>query len=178
MKLPAIALVVFVLSLVGVTLATRPPSPTVAAAPARGAHDSAAAQPPAGTDSVRRDSVADRQGPEPAASDTTPGPVTPPTPPAPAVPADRPAAAAPPGPGAAAAHVTAPDQSTLYHRLARIIATMNPQDAAGVLAKMTNDEVTGILSQLGTRPAASLLASLPKERAALISQRLLTPGRP
>jgi flagellar motility protein MotE (MotC chaperone) len=42
---------------------------------------------------------------------------------------------------------------------------------------MTDEEVVGILSQLGTRPAASLLASLPKERAAVLSQRLLAPEK-
>ena len=49
-------------------------------------------------------------------------------------------------------------------------------DAAKVLGYMSDEEVQGVLQQLGVRPAAGLLAALPKERAAVLSRRLLTGG--
>jgi flagellar motility protein MotE (MotC chaperone) len=50
---------------------------------------------------------------------------------------------------------------------------MKTSDAVKVLAFMSDDEVQGVLEQLGVRQAAGLLAALPKERAAVLSRRLL-----
>lgn len=81
-------------------------------------------------------------------------------------PSDRPAPAAGvdghEGPGDAA-----------FKQLARIFSNMKTTDAAKVLAYMSDDEVQGVLQQLGVRPAAGLLAALPKERAALLGRRML-----
>jgi flagellar motility protein MotE (MotC chaperone) len=60
-----------------------------------------------------------------------------------------------------------------YKQLARIFANMKTTDAVKVLAYMSDEEVEGVLRQLGVRPAAGLLAALPKERAAVLSRRLL-----
>lgn len=174
MKLAAIALAVFVLSVVGVTLATRPSAPARAAVLAQVARDSATVQVRAGADSVRPDSGAGQHADGAAAPGSAGAAAAPQTPDTSVSPVEP----APAAPAHTAPHTVTPDLTALYHRLARIIATMNPQDAAGVLAKMSDSEVVGILAQLGTRPAASLLASLPKDRAALLSERLLSPGKP
>ena len=59
-----------------------------------------------------------------------------------------------------------PREAAAFKQLARIFANMKTTDAAKVLAYMSDDEVQGVLQQLGVRPAAGLLAALPKERAA------------
>lgn len=64
-------------------------------------------------------------------------------------------------------------EASSYKQLARIFANMKTTDAAKVLAYMSDEEVEGVLRQLGVRPAAGLLAALPKERAAALSRRLL-----
>ena len=64
-----------------------------------------------------------------------------------------------------------------YKQLARIFANMKTTDAAKVLGYMSDTEVEGVLQQLGVRPAAGLLAALPKERAAALSRRLLSSGK-
>lgn len=63
-----------------------------------------------------------------------------------------------------------------YKQLARIFSNMKTTDAAKVLAYMSDEEVQGVLQQLGVRPAAGLLAALPKERAAVLSRRMLAAG--
>ena len=91
--------------------------------------------------------------------------------PAPTAPPSRPTAAA-----AAPAAASATREEAAYKQLARIFANMKTTDAAKVLGYMSDEEVQGVLQQLGVRPAAGLLAALPKERAAVLSRRLLTGG--
>lgn len=69
------------------------------------------------------------------------------------------------------------DRQVAYKQLARIFSNMKTTDAAKVLAYMSDEEVEGVLRQLGVRPAAGLLAALPKERAAALSRRLLSTGK-
>lgn len=66
------------------------------------------------------------------------------------------------------------DKAAAYRQLARIFANMKTADAARVLAYMSDDETQGVIEQLGVRQAATLLSNLPKERAALLSRRLLS----
>jgi len=63
--------------------------------------------------------------------------------------------------------------------VAKIIANMKPKSAVEVFAKLSDDEVEAIVRQLNAKQTASLLAVLPKDRAALLSRRLLEakPGR-
>ena len=73
------------------------------------------------------------------------------------------------------AEATGP-KGAAYKQLARIFSNMKTTDAAKVLAYMSDEEVQGVLEQLGVRPAAGLLAALPKERAAILSRRMLGAG--
>ncbi len=59
--------------------------------------------------------------------------------------------------------------------VAKILITMKPKAAAEIIAKLTDDEVENIVRQLNAKQVATLLGSLPQERAALLSRRLLTP---
>ena len=77
--------------------------------------------------------------------------------------ATKPAAA----PAAAPAATEAKERAA-YKELARIFANMKTTDAAKVLGYPSDTEVEGVLQQLGVRPAAGLLAALPKERAAAL----------
>jgi hypothetical protein len=69
--------------------------------------------------------------------------------------------------------VAEPAAAASFRQLARIFSNMKTSDAVKVLAFMSDDEVQGVLEQLGVRQAAGLLAALPKERAAVLSRRLL-----
>ncbi len=62
-----------------------------------------------------------------------------------------------------------------YQSLARIFAKMKPADAAEVLLLMSNEEVEGVVRNLGVRQAASVMSSLPEQRAAELARRLLIP---
>ena len=55
---------------------------------------------------------------------------------------------------------------------------MKTTDAVKVMGFMSDDEVQGVLEQLGVRQAAGLLAAFPKERAAVLSRRLLHAAGP
>lgn len=59
--------------------------------------------------------------------------------------------------------------------VAKILITMKPKAAAEIIAKLTDDEVETIVRQLNAKQVAALLGSLPQERAAMLSRRLLTP---
>jgi hypothetical protein len=82
-------------------------------------------------------------------------------------------AARPPAPAVGESAEAEKLEAASYKQLARIFANMKTTDAAKVLAYMSDEEVEGVLRQLGVRPAAGLLAALPKERAAALSRRLL-----
>jgi hypothetical protein len=87
-----------------------------------------------------------------------------------------------PVPVAQAATVAPADSARAAARaksVAKIIANMKPKSAVEVFAKLSDDEVETIVRQLNAKQTASLLAVLPKDRAALLSRRLLEakPGR-
>ncbi len=63
-----------------------------------------------------------------------------------------------------------------YQSLARIFAKMKPAEAAEVLLLMSNEEVEGVVRNLGVRQAASVMSSLPEQRAAELARRLLIPS--
>jgi flagellar motility protein MotE (MotC chaperone) len=52
---------------------------------------------------------------------------------------------------------------------------MKALEAAKVLAFLSDDEVEGILRAVGPRQAADFMTNIPKERAAILSRRLLVP---
>jgi hypothetical protein len=62
-----------------------------------------------------------------------------------------------------------------YKQVARVLSAMKPPEAAKVIAFLSDDEVEGLLRSVGPRQAADFLTNIPKERAALLSRRLLTP---
>ncbi len=91
-----------------------------------------------------------------------------------------------PGPGhgpapalaALAARMTDPKQrEQAYKQVARIFSAMKPPEAAKVLAFLSDEEVEGILRAVGPRQAADFMTNLPKERAAVLSRRLLIPRK-
>ena len=47
--------------------------------------------------------------------------------------------------------------------------------ASSLIAFLSDDEVEGLLRAVGPRQAADFLSNIPKERAALLSRRLLIP---
>jgi hypothetical protein len=87
----------------------------------------------------------------------------------------RPTAAA--GPTVAATGVTTDPiaKAGAYKQVARVLSAMKPPEAAKVIAFLSDDEVEGLLRSVGPRQAADFLMNIPKERAALLSRRLLTP---
>jgi hypothetical protein len=62
-----------------------------------------------------------------------------------------------------------------YKQVARVLSAMKPPEAAKVIAFLSDDEVEGLLRSVGPRQAADFLTNIPKERAAMLSRRLLTP---
>lgn len=83
------------------------------------------------------------------------------------------AAAAVVKPVAAAADPVA--KAGAYKQVARVLSAMKPVEAAKVIAFLSDDEVEGLLRAVGPRQAADFLTNIPKERAAVLSRRLLVP---
>jgi flagellar motility protein MotE (MotC chaperone) len=63
-------------------------------------------------------------------------------------------------------------------QVARVLSAMKAAEAAKVLAFLSDTEVEGILRAVGPRQAADFMTNLPKERAANLSRRLMTPKGP
>ena len=59
-------------------------------------------------------------------------------------------------------------------QLAKIFAAMRPEDAAAVLQGMENPEVQAILLRMGERQAAAILGDFAPDRAAALSQLVLS----
>jgi MgtE intracellular N domain len=66
-------------------------------------------------------------------------------------------------------------RSGAIKQVARVLSAMKPAEAAKVLAYLSDAEVEGILRAVGPRQAADFMTNLPKERAANLSRRLMTP---
>lgn len=66
-------------------------------------------------------------------------------------------------------------KAAAYKQVARVLSAMKPPEAAKVLGLLSDDEVEGILRSVGPRQAADFLTNLSKERAAVLSRRLLVP---
>jgi len=64
-------------------------------------------------------------------------------------------------------------RAAVYRQVARILTTMKPAEAAGIMSHLTDDQVEGIVRAVGVRQAAALLGQLPTERAAALSRRLI-----
>jgi hypothetical protein len=62
-----------------------------------------------------------------------------------------------------------------YKQVARVLSAMKPVEAAKVIGFLSDDEVEGLLRAVGPRQAADFLTNIPKERAAVLSRRLLVP---
>ena len=174
MKPILFGVVAFVLSLAGTTavLLKRAPHPDLAAAVA--AKDSTSgAKPAGGKDSTAHapvDSALTKKDSAAKGDSATP-----------AAPADRhggtPAAGANP---IAAAHpaVDPAARTAAIKQVARVLSAMKAAEAAKVLAFLSDTEVEGILRAVGPRQAADFMTNLPKERAANLSRRLMTPKGP
>ncbi len=87
----------------------------------------------------------------------------------------RPTAAAAPTVAATGATTDLIAKAGAYKQVARVLSAMKPPEAAKVIAFLSDDEVEGLLRSVGPRQAADFLTNIPKERAALLSRRLLTP---
>jgi hypothetical protein len=59
--------------------------------------------------------------------------------------------------------------------VAKVVASMKPKDAVGILGHLSDDEVERIVRQLNPKQVAALLAAFPQERAAGLSRKLLGP---
>ncbi len=184
MRLVVVGLVTFLLSLGGTTgglvlkarkaIPAAPDSAAVLADPAKARGDSAQPHLASDTSKTHADSVMPAAGDSVAHADSTAavrGAATS------ALGASPSGNAVGPAPADAAASTAATGRSAAaYKQLARIFSNMKTTDAAKVLAYMSDEEVHGVLEQLGVRPAAGLLAALPKERAAILSRRMLGAG--
>lgn len=69
-------------------------------------------------------------------------------------------------------------KSAAIKQVARVLSAMKAAEAAKVLAFLSDAEVEGILRAVGPRQAADFMTNLPKERAANLSRRLMTPKGP
>ena len=133
------------------------------------AADSAGAQ-AAGHDSVAHDSAAVKPPPPAVRPESTR------TAPVPALHADAPHDSALAGPRAHDSVVTPPIVRPLgpdYPRLAKILTAMAPASATELIARLSDRDAEGILRSLGQRQAAAILSAMPKDRAAILGQRLL-----
>lgn len=70
-----------------------------------------------------------------------------------------------------------PDGPAPEKRIARVIAAMQPRDAAKVLIQMTDHDISIIISNLSEKQEAAILAALPADRLATVSKMLLKPGQ-
>ncbi len=180
MKIAVVATVAFALSLAATSGAVwlRAPKTPAAADSSAALPDSAPTAPDsaaagsarnvvADTGAARRDSAAAIPSETaPASHDTARATALAAPPPAPAADSAR------VSPAAGAAQTVKPN----YRQLGRILTNMPAAEAVAVLTLLRDDEVEGILRQVGVRQAAALLAGMPKERAADLSRRLLTPA--
>ncbi len=73
----------------------------------------------------------------------------------------------------AAAEPAKPDEPADFARVGKILVNMKPAEAAAILSHLSDTQVEGVLRSLGPRQAATMLASMPAERAAQLSKRLL-----
>jgi hypothetical protein len=83
-----------------------------------------------------------------------------------------------PDSGLAARPAPAVDSATLVRgakSVAKVVASMKPKDAVGILGHLSDDEVERIVRQLNPKQIAALLAAFPQERAAGLSRKLLGP---
>ena len=133
------------------------------------AADSAGTQ-VAGPDSPAHDSAAVKH-PAPAArpESTRTAPVTE----APKDPVHDSAVAAPRAHDSVMAPPVARPLGPDYPRLAKILAAMAPASAIELIARLSDRDAEGILRSLGQRQVAALLSAMPKDRAAILGQRLL-----
>lgn len=67
----------------------------------------------------------------------------------------------------------APEAPADFGRVGKILVNMKPAEAAAILSHLSDPQVEGVLRSLGPRQAATMLASMPSERAAQLSKRLL-----
>lgn len=144
-----------------------------------------AAKPAAGADSTKRDSTkADSTAKAPSDSARTDtaaapsgAPVTPPAdtmPVAKAIDSAKTKLAAGPPTTAAPAVATPPD--TVEKRIAKVFTSMDPKQAAAVLAHMSDGDVQIILGYVGVKQAAAIMAALPPERVATLSKMAIKGG--
>lgn len=87
----------------------------------------------------------------------------------------RPPAALPPTAPSVGSTADPIAKAGAYKQVARVLSAMKPPEAAKVIAFLSDDEVEGLLRSVGPRQAADFLTNIPKERAALLSRRLLKP---
>ncbi len=59
--------------------------------------------------------------------------------------------------------------------VAKVVASMKPKDAVGILGHLSDEEVERIVRQLNPKQVAALLAAFPQARAAGLSRKLLGP---
>jgi hypothetical protein len=59
--------------------------------------------------------------------------------------------------------------------VAKVVASMKPKDAAGILDKLSDEEVERIVRQMNPKQIAALLTVFPQARAAGLSRKLLEP---
>jgi hypothetical protein len=71
------------------------------------------------------------------------------------------------------ASATARQSAATYAEVAKLLSSMKPVGAAAILERLSDDQVEGILRSLGVRQASTLLATMPPERAAEMSRRLM-----
>jgi hypothetical protein len=167
-----VAVGAFVLSLAGSTafVVIRTPAPAQKApAPAK------PAAPAPAVDSVAK---AHANAAVVASSSSAAAPVVTPAAPATAAPSAVPVpqaspARVPPATVPPAAPAAAPETPADYAQVAKMLITMKPAGATEILTRLNDDQVEGILRALGVRPASTLLALLPGERAAVLSRRLM-----
>ena len=90
-------------------------------------------------------------------------------------PAQAPARGAPPVRPVSISAATPEEKAAAVKQVARVLSAMKAAEAAKVLAYLSDTEVEEIRRAVGPRQAADFLTNLPKERAANLSRRLMTP---
>lgn len=73
---------------------------------------------------------------------------------------------------AAVNSATLPDDSEELAKLAKLLESMKPDDAAAIVARLNTDQIIALVMRMKNRNGGKMLAALPDEKAASVAARM------
>jgi len=64
-------------------------------------------------------------------------------------------------------------QQSVYKNMAQYFAEMNTKEAADLISKLNDQDIIGVLSALDTALAAEILQKMPRDKATLVTKKML-----